>query len=170
MVVTGDTVAPLPTKLDSRHTLGMTANEPQRGRIPADTFSNRLYLARKLAGMTIEQAAEAADVTKSSWANWENGRRPQGMQDICQAIAVALDVDLIWLTYGGPLSPSARPRRVTRRSGEATARYTPVPVRPRVRRPASRPGPSGPAGRSGPIDHAPPNRRRTARISGPIAE
>lgn len=144
----------------------MTANpgddpETRRGRIPADTFSNRLLLARKLAGMTIEQAADAADVTKSSWANWESGRRPQGMQDICQAIAEALDVDLIWLMFGGPLSPSVRPGRLTRRPGEATARYTPVPVRPR---------PGRPPGRSGPIDNAPANRRRSVRISRPIAE
>ena len=52
-----------------------TAAVPRVGRIPADTFSNRLVLARRLAGMTIEEASEAAGLSKSSWANWENGRR-----------------------------------------------------------------------------------------------
>jgi transcriptional regulator with XRE-family HTH domain len=137
----------------------MTANEPRRtGRIPADTFSNRLLLARKLAGMTIEQAAEASGVTKSSWANWENGRLPQGMIDICQAIASALDIDLQWLMLGGPLSPPAPPRRgSSKRPGADTVRYPlvvggattdlvaypPVTDRPRDNRPAGYPTRSG---------------------------
>lgn len=108
----------------------MTANlgEPQtsapptqkRGRIPADTLSNRLMLARKLAGLTIEQAAAAADVKPSSWANWEAGRRPQRETDVLAMIADALDIDRNWLTYGGPLeSPMGRP---TKRSGSVTDR------------------------------------------------
>jgi transcriptional regulator with XRE-family HTH domain len=91
-----------------------TAAGPRVGRIPADTFSNRLVLARRLAGMTIEEAAEAANLSKSSWANWENGRRPQGQVDVCQAIASALDVDFNWLLLGGALESSRG--RPTKRS------------------------------------------------------
>jgi len=95
-----------------------TAAVPRVGRIPADTFSNRLVLARRLAGMTIEEASEAAGLSKSSWANWENGRRPQGQVDVCQAIASALDVDFNWLLLGGALEPS-RGRPTKRSAGGA---------------------------------------------------
>src|SRR5205085_1659540 len=89
--------------------------------IPADTLSNRLMLARKLAGLTIEQAAQAAGVKPSSWANWEAGRRPQRETDILGMIADALDIDQHWLTYGGQLSsPMGRP---TNRSESNTDWY-----------------------------------------------
>ena len=99
---------------------GETANSlPQyAGRVPVDSFSNRLVLARRLAGMTIEQAAEAADLSKSSWANWENGRRPQDRLEVCRAIADALDVDFDWLVFGGPLLPARG--RMTRRVSRAS--------------------------------------------------
>lgn len=61
-------------------------------------------LARKLAGLTIDQAAQAAGVKPSSWSNWEAGRRPQRETDILGMIADALDIDLEWLTYGGRLT------------------------------------------------------------------
>jgi DNA-binding XRE family transcriptional regulator len=105
----------------------MTANHgepettalPTRGRIPSDTLSNRLVLARRLAGMTIDQAAEAAGLVSSSWANWENGRRPQQETDVLGAIADALDIDFNWLAFGGPLIPAmGRPvRRMAKRTG-----------------------------------------------------
>src|SRR5262249_5653544 len=103
------TVLPLPKKLERRQTLAMTTNtgEPEtvaptiqrRGRVPADTFSNRLTLARKLEGLTIERAvAQIYEVTgvklgESSWANWEQGMRPHREIDVIQAIAWGLDVD-----------------------------------------------------------------------------
>jgi transcriptional regulator with XRE-family HTH domain len=149
----------------------MTANpggspEQKRGRIPADTFANRLLLARRMNGLTIKQAAELIQVegerdVASSWSNWENGRRPRDAPDTIRIIATALDVDEQWLMFGGPLSPSVRPARITRRPGEATARYLSMSDRPRDNRPR---------GRSGPIDNAPANRRRSVRISRPIAE
>lgn len=135
---------------------------PPRGRIPADTLSNRLTLARKLAGMTIEQAAEAAGLNKSSWANWETGRRPHGETEVIGRIADALDIDFNWLLLGGPLEgPRGRViRPATRRSGADTIRYLPgtgagaagtggypaPSVRPRDTRPNNRgdsPNPTG---------------------------
>jgi transcriptional regulator with XRE-family HTH domain len=111
------------------------------GRIPADTFSNRLLLARKLAGMTIEQAAEATGLKSSSWSNWEKGMRPQGQVDVCVAIAAALDVDFNWLLLGGQLAgargkPTKRVVRDTSRYDASTERMTPVRsrgTRPNVR-------------------------------------
>lgn len=130
---------------------------PARGRIPSDTFSNRLLLARKLAGMTIEEAAEAAGVKKSSWANWENGRRPHGIIEVCQAIAESLDVDFNWLLLGGPL---AGPRGLpTKRPSSPTHEYLPVPIRPRDNRPSGRSGTAQDRATTG------PSPRRPARIS-----
>jgi transcriptional regulator with XRE-family HTH domain len=103
------------------------------GRIPADTFSNRLVLARRLAGMTIEEAAAATGLSKSSWANWENGMRPQGQVDVCQAIAGALDINFEWLLLGGALTPSGG--RPTKRSGSVTATKPNLTVRPPDTRP-----------------------------------
>ena len=141
----------------------MTANEP-RGRIPADSFSNRLLLARKLAGMTIEEAAAACGFKKSSWANWENGRRPQGQIDVCTAIADALDIDREWLLFGGPLTPSAR---MHKRLGEATRRYPQGPVRPTDTRPDGWPlvaaGPTRSSGHPA-IPPPGPGQRRSRRI------
>lgn len=91
-----------------------------RGRVPADTLSNRLLLARKLAGMTIDQAAAAAGVTPSSWANWEQGMRPQRETDVIGAISDALDVDQTWLMFGGPLTPARG--KPTKRAGRQAER------------------------------------------------
>lgn len=121
----------------------------RRGRVPADTLSNRLLLARRLDGVSIEEAVEKVYVstgvrlTKSSWANWEAGRRPHGETDVISAIAYALDVDWHWLVNGGPLAgprgPVVRPVRVR----EDTDRYPgsdvrPTPTRPRSGRPINR--------------------------------
>jgi transcriptional regulator with XRE-family HTH domain len=79
-------------------------------------------LARKLAGMTIDQAAVAAGVKPSSWANWEAGRRPQRETDILGMIADALDIDEHWLTYGGKLTSAMG--RPTGRSESDTDGYS----------------------------------------------
>lgn len=151
----------------------MTANHgeaaispPQySGRVPVDSFSNRLVLARRLAGVTIEQAADAAGLSKSSWANWENGRRPQDALEVCRAIAETLDVDFDWLIFGGPLLPArGRPtkrvtvastwnRPVTARTGGGAVR--PSDGRPKGRTDRDRPiAPPAPARRAAYLDAA----------------
>lgn len=131
-----------------------------RGRVPADTLSNRLVLARRLAGFTIDQAAEAAGVKPSSLANWEQGMRPQREADVLEAIAVAYDVDLMWLMYGGPLTPArGKPTKRTARSDEAaeaeTARLPELDLSPtsgseKYPSRAGRPGSTHPKGRVDP--------------------
>jgi transcriptional regulator with XRE-family HTH domain len=166
-MTTHGTLGLLPRKLAIRQDACMTANpgEPQtsapptpRGRIPSDTLSNRLVLARRLAGMTIDQAAAAAGVKSSSWANWEAGRRPQRETDVIGAIADALDIDFNWLLLGGPLlGPRGKP---TERPGGTTRRYYPSPlVQPA---PTVRPGKTGPKTRRDPqrpISPVAPGRR-----------
>lgn len=147
----------------------MTANPGEeqrpRGRVPADTFANRLLLARRMNGLTIKQAADLiagemdGDVA-SSWSNWENGRRPRDAPETIRIIAAALDVDQEWLMFGGPLSPSAPPRRVTKRPTDLRISYPPSADRPRDTRPNSRPTPG-----QRPGVPPGPERRRPVRIS-----
>lgn len=120
-------------------------------------------LARRLAGMTIDQAAAAAGVTPSSWANWEAGRRPQRETDVIGAIADALDIDFNWLLFGGPLL-SAR-GRLTKRAGEDTLTYHLAPAVPP--RSSTRPTAHRPKVRTDqhrPIS-PPVSGRRAARVS-----
>lgn len=108
--------------------------------------------------MTIDQAADAAGVTSSSWANWEAGRRPQRETDVIGAIADALDIDYHWLLFGGPLL-GARGRPTKRAMGD-TRDYHHSPfaqVAPPSRRSAI--GPKGRGDSRGPIQHVSPGRR-----------
>ena len=86
------------------HTSAEAPTTRPTGRIPADTFANRLVLARRLADLTIREAAAQAGLNYGSWSNWENGMRPQDLVDIAGRIAEALDVDFNWLLLGGPLA------------------------------------------------------------------
>lgn len=115
----------------------------RQGRIPADTFSNRLVLARRLAGLTIREAAAQAGLNYGSWSNWENGMRPQDAVGVCTAIAPALDVDFNWLLLGGPLE-GPRGRVIPKRSGSFRVAYLKqtvraTPDRPKVRTDQPRP-------------------------------
>src|SRR6185295_11793625 len=118
--------------------------ERPRGRVPADTFANRLLLARRMNGLTIKQAAallaedEEGDLA-SSWSNWENGRRPREAPETIRLIARALDVDEEWLMFGGALSPSAPPRRAAKRPAGLNNPYGRTSVRVIQPRPNSRP-------------------------------
>jgi transcriptional regulator with XRE-family HTH domain len=137
--------------------------------VPADTFANRLLLARRMNGLTIKQAAaliadgDESDVA-SSWSNWENGRRPRDAPETIRLIAAALDVDQEWLMFGGPLSPSAPPRRVPKRSADTRTPYVRRAGRPTDTRPNGRPT-------TGQRPGVPPRpeQRRPVRISGPSA-
>jgi transcriptional regulator with XRE-family HTH domain len=104
----------------------------QRGRIPADTLPNRLTLARKLAGVSIREAADLCGFGRGAWTNWERGARPLDFLEITGIIAEQLDVDLEWLRFGGPLE-GPRGRRVrpsTERSTPTIPGYSPMPARP----------------------------------------
>ena len=140
-----------------------SAPEGRRGRIPADTFANRLLLARALAGhVSIREAAQMTGLNRGSWEGWERGRRPRDILDAAQRIAEALDVDEQWLLVGGPL---AGPRGVpTNRTGRLNMRYPTAAVRPTPGRPNSRPEPG-----QRPGVPPRPEQRRPVRISGPRA-
>lgn len=108
-----------------------TETTPGRtGRIPGDTFSNRLLLTRALAGhISIREACEMTGLNRGSWQGWERGLRPRDILDVAQRISEALDVDREWLLWGGPLAGPRGVRvadQVTERPGEATVTYPQV--------------------------------------------
>jgi transcriptional regulator with XRE-family HTH domain len=131
----------------------MTANseEPQtsapptpQGRIPADTFSNRLLLARALAGhLSIREACERTGLNRGNWQGWERGLRPRDQVEVSHVIAEALDVDFNWLLLGGPLE-GPRGRVIPKRPGSVRFTYLARAVRatsdrPKVRTDQQRP-------------------------------
>jgi len=72
--------------------------------IPADTFANRLILARAQAGhLSIREAAALCDLGRGAWTNWEKGAKPEGLDDLADLIAEKLSCDRDWLRYGGML-------------------------------------------------------------------
>jgi transcriptional regulator with XRE-family HTH domain len=117
------------------------SDDAQRGRIPADTFSNRLLLSRALAGhISIREACERTGLNRGNWQEWERGRRPQDILDVARTIADTLDIDFNWLLLGGPLeNPRGRPvRKSTERIAEDTPSYTALASRPTSNRPKVR--------------------------------
>ena len=93
---------------------------PRVGRVPADTLSNRLTLARKLAGLSIRDAADLCGYGRGAWTNWEKGARPLDYLEVTGIVAEKLDVDVDWLRFGGALAP-ARGVPVTRKTTVAPA-------------------------------------------------
>lgn len=138
------------------------AEGQRQGRIPADTLPNRLMLARKLAGLSIREAAELCEVGRGAWTNWENGARPLDFLEITGVIAERLDIDVDWLRFGGALAgPKGREvRSLTKRPVNDTLRYSTSSVRPMSTRPRQgRPNTRGdakapPLGRPVVIDHS----------------
>jgi transcriptional regulator with XRE-family HTH domain len=138
------------------------AEGQRRGRVPADTLSVRLMLARKLAGVSIREAADLCGLGRGAWTKWENGARPLDLLEITGIIAERLDIDVDWLRFGGPLAgPKGREvRSLTKRSMNDTLRYStssvrPMSTRPRAGRPNGRGDATAPAlGRPVVIDHS----------------
>lgn len=138
------------------------ATGQRRGRIPADTLPNRLMLARKLAGLSIREAADLCELGRGAWTKWENGARPLDLLEITGVIAEKLDVDVDWLRFGGALAgPRGIPTaRLTRRSMSVTdenptSAVRPSSVRPRQGRPPGRGDSTAPrVGRPVVIDRA----------------
>lgn len=128
------------TASNGEHEPTLDASEqPQRGRIPSDTFANRLVLARRLEGLTIREAAAKCDLHYATWSTWEGGRRPADILDVSSRIAEKLDIDKEWLLFGGPLLPARG--RPTKRTTRITFQYSASPVRTTVTQVTGRPDP-----------------------------
>lgn len=95
------------------------------GWVPSDTFATRLLVARTQKGMTQQQAADACDINRATWALWEAGSSPRNMAVVVAKIATGLGVDRDWLLWGGPLREPSGPGRGPGllSHGESTDRY-----------------------------------------------
>jgi transcriptional regulator with XRE-family HTH domain len=82
----------------------MTAITPSTW-IPRDTFAARLLIARTQRNLNQQEAADACALTRATWSTWERGNTPRHQAEVARLISVGLDVDLMWLLYGGPLTP-----------------------------------------------------------------
>lgn len=107
----------------------------RRGRIPADSLSNRLMLARRLEGLTVSEAAARCGFGRGAWIGWEKGARPLDYLDMTGVIAAKLDVDVDWLRFGGSLA-GPKGREVSKRTGGDTLWYSRQDVRPTSARPS----------------------------------
>lgn len=76
--------------------------------IPEDTFALRLVIIRRTLGLSQEEAAERCGLDDGSWSNWENGRKPRGMDKVVGTISSQLGIDRDWLMWGGPLSQNLK--------------------------------------------------------------
>lgn len=144
--------ARLSERLTSSTLMAMTT-EPQqsaaqRGGIPADSFANRLMLARAYAGhLSIRDAAELCGLGRGAWTNWEKGAKPGDKIEIAEVVAEKLGVDFDWLLFGGAL-PQAEGRPLRRR-GRTTPGYLTMAVQPTSAGP--RPPDNRPNGRPGAV-------------------
>lgn len=123
------------------------------GVIPADTFANRLMLARAQAGhLSIREAAERCGLGRGAWQNWEKGARPDGYDELVSLVAERLGVDREWLRNGGSLAHSEHPTPPARwmRSSMRVTKPSHTRVLPRRSQmaPNVRPADRRPIGRS----------------------
>lgn len=68
--------------------------------VPADTFGSRLARIRQAKGWNVLEAATACGVPDQSWRNWEDGRSPRDLQEVCKKLAKAVPCDYVWLIAG----------------------------------------------------------------------
>jgi transcriptional regulator with XRE-family HTH domain len=103
------------TGIDRGWWLGWDGDEPPdesattRGEAPEMNFAARLLLARKLAGLTVREAAMRSGMHYATWSTWERGALPSHMQLVVAKIAGALNCDRDWLMWGGPLTSPPSP-------------------------------------------------------------
>lgn len=74
--------------------------------VPTDTFGARLALIRQHFHWNVLEAATACGLVDQSWSNWEGGKIPRNMPEVCTKIAAATGADFTWLMVGGDLARS----------------------------------------------------------------
>lgn len=80
--------------------------------IPTDTFASRLRQVRHELNLKVEEMAERIGRPMPTYASWERGTRPHGLDDVVNQIAERTGVDRNWLMWGsGAGSDQQRPSR-----------------------------------------------------------
>lgn len=84
------------------------------GRVPADSFPNRLAIVRAEEGWNYDQAAAATGIGSETWRLWEKRKRTcRTLDETCRQIADATGYSYEWLMVGGSLT-SPNPPHDTR--------------------------------------------------------
>lgn len=145
--------------------IGAARTTRQTG-VPADTFGNRLMLARAQAGhISIREAAELCEVGRGAWANWEKGAQPESYEDLTTLIAERLGCDRDWLRHGGALRHVDVDRKPRWRRAHSPSPWRASGAdRPMSARPIDGRSPGHPA-----IRRPPPGPGRTSRVQRPGA-
>lgn len=81
----------------------------------ADSFGSTLRSLRTQAGMSQEELASKAEVSRASVQNWEGGRREPRRAEL-RRLAAALGVDVATLTQAGEMTPLTREQIAERRA------------------------------------------------------
>lgn len=68
--------------------------------IPQDDFRARLALVRNRMGWNVKDAGELTGVGDVNWRNWERGKHPRNLEDVCRKIAAACGCSYQWLMLG----------------------------------------------------------------------
>lgn len=80
------------------------------GRVPLDSFPNRLAIVRAEMGWNFHQAALATGLNAETWRLWEKRkRRCEDIETASAKIAQATGFSYEWLMIGGSLSPAPPP-------------------------------------------------------------
>lgn len=58
-------------------------------------------------GWNVKEAALACGLPPQSWRNWEAGKRPLNVVEVCDAIATRTGADADWLLRGGVRNPAS---------------------------------------------------------------
>lgn len=64
------------------------------------TFAARLAVVRNRMGWNAKEAALACGLPATSWRNWEAGKRPHDLAEVCTTIARRTGVPAAWLAFG----------------------------------------------------------------------
>lgn len=85
--------------------------------VPASTFGSRLAEARRVARLSVEEAALACGLKHAAWSMWEReDSSPRNMAEVVEKIEAGLGVDRNYLMWG--TLPDG-PQRLSREHGAA---------------------------------------------------
>lgn len=89
--------------------------------VPASTFGSRLAEARRVRGLTVEEAAELCAIKPATWSLWEReGSAPRNMGEVAEKVENGLGVDRSYLMWGNIPEGAVRLSRESETTGQAS--------------------------------------------------
>lgn len=86
--------------------------------VPEDDFRARLALVRNRMGWNVKDAGELTGVGDVNWRNWEHGKHPRNLEEVCRKIAAATGCSYQWLMLGNSFNSSEEFRNRCGATGE----------------------------------------------------